>query len=71
MPMNRVQFQPSLSMFEYMERYGTEEKCEAAVAAMRWPEGSSAPSARRTEPGASDADGRPIASAAPAATSAA
>lgn len=39
MPMNRVQFQPSLSMFEYMERYGTEEKCEAAVAAMRWPEG--------------------------------
>lgn len=39
MPMNRVQFQPGLSMFEFFQRYGTEEKCEAAVAAARWPQG--------------------------------
>lgn len=46
MPMNRVQFQPGLSIFEYMERYGTEEKCEAAVAAMRWPDGYRCPRCR-------------------------
>jgi len=39
MPMNRVQFQPGLSMFEFHERYGTDEKCEAALAAARWPNG--------------------------------
>lgn len=43
MPMNRVQFQPGLSMLEFMERYGTQEKCEAAVAAMRWPQGFRCP----------------------------
>lgn len=39
MPMNRVQFQPGLSMFEFLERYGTEQQCEDAVFEMRWPEG--------------------------------
>ena len=39
MPMNRVQFQPGLSMFEFLGRYGTEEKCEAALAQTRWPQG--------------------------------
>ena len=43
MPMNRVQFQPGLSMFEFLERYGTEEKCEAALSAARWPEGFACP----------------------------
>lgn len=43
MPMNRVQFQPGLSMFEFLQRYGTEEKCEAAVQAMRWPRGFACP----------------------------
>lgn len=43
MPMNRAQFQPGLSMFEFMQRYGTEEQCEAAVAAMRWPQGYRCP----------------------------
>lgn len=37
--MNRVQFQPGLSMFEFQQRYGTDELCEAALAAARWPEG--------------------------------
>jgi transposase-like protein len=43
MPMNRIQFQPGLSMFEFLERYGSEEKCEAAVAAARWPGGYACP----------------------------
>ncbi len=36
MPQNRVQFQRGLSIAEFMDRYGTEEKCEAAVAGWRW-----------------------------------
>jgi len=39
MPINRVQFQPGLSMFEFMQRYATLAQCEAAVAAARWPDG--------------------------------
>lgn len=39
MPQNRVQFQRGLSIAEFMDRYGTEEKCEAAVAQSRWPSG--------------------------------
>lgn len=43
MPMNGVQFQPGLSMFEFLERYGTEAQCEDALAASRWPNGWSCP----------------------------
>jgi transposase-like protein len=39
MPMNRVQFQPGLSMSEFMSRYGSDDKCEAALLAARWPSG--------------------------------
>ena len=39
MPMNRVQFQAGLSMPEFLELYGTEEKCRAALQAARWPHG--------------------------------
>jgi len=39
MPMNRVQFQPGLSMVEFFDRYGTQEKCEAGLARARWPQG--------------------------------
>jgi hypothetical protein len=31
MKMNRVQFQPGLSMAEFMDRYGSDDKCEAAL----------------------------------------
>lgn len=44
MAMNRVQFQPGLSMHEFMELYGTREKCEAAVIGWRWPNGYACPS---------------------------
>jgi len=39
MPMNRVQFQPGLSMPEFYARYGTETQCQAALQAARWPGG--------------------------------
>ena len=39
MPMNRVQFQKGLSLPEFMNRYGTEELCEQALVAARWPGG--------------------------------
>ena len=39
MTMNRVQFQPGLSMPEFFERYGTESKCRAALESARWPNG--------------------------------
>ena len=31
MAMNRVQFQPGLSMTEFMDLYGSDEKCEAGA----------------------------------------
>ena len=43
MKMNRVQFQPGLSMAEFMDRYGSDDKCEAALIASRWPEGFACP----------------------------
>ena len=39
MTMNRVQFQPGLSMAEFMNRYGSDEQCEAALVESRWPTG--------------------------------
>lgn len=39
MGINTVQFQKGLSMVEFLECYGTEEKCHAALVASRWPTG--------------------------------
>ena len=39
MAMNRVQFQRGLSMAKFLDRYGSEDQCEAAVVASRWPQG--------------------------------
>lgn len=39
MAMNRVQFQRGLPMVEFLDRYGTQDKCEAALVASRWPSG--------------------------------
>jgi hypothetical protein len=44
MAMNGVQFQPGLSMVEFMSRYGSNENCEAALIASRWPKGFECPS---------------------------
>jgi ribosomal protein L37AE/L43A len=43
MAMNRVQFQSGLSMVEFLDRYGSEDKCEAALVASRWPRGFACP----------------------------
>jgi len=39
MAMNRVQFQPGLSMPEFLQQFGTEAQCEAALETARWPRG--------------------------------
>ena len=39
MAINRVQFQPGLSMPEFYQRYGTEAQCQAALQSARWPSG--------------------------------
>lgn len=39
MSINHIQFQRGLPMAEFMARYGTEERCHAALVASRWPHG--------------------------------
>ena len=39
MAMNQVQFQKGLSMAQFIERHGTQEQCETALVASRWPSG--------------------------------
>jgi hypothetical protein len=39
MAMNRIQFQLGLSLAEFLEQYGTEERCEQALDQARWPDG--------------------------------
>jgi len=46
MAMNRIQFQPGLSMAEFFELYGTESQCAAALEKARWPDGFRCPRCR-------------------------
>lgn len=43
MAMNKIQFQAGLSMRDFQRQYGTDEQCEAAVFASRWPQGWNCP----------------------------
>ena len=43
MAMNRIQFQPGLSMPAFQKAYGSEVQCEAALERMRWPNGFCCP----------------------------
>lgn len=43
MAMNRIQFQPGLSMPAFLKDFGTETQCEQALEAARWPEGFHCP----------------------------
>ncbi len=43
MGINLVQFQPGLSLSEFMDRYGTEAKCYRALYRWRWPKGFRCP----------------------------
>ncbi|HOC11957.1 MAG TPA: transposase, partial [Thermomonas sp.] len=43
MAMNYVQFQPGLSMAQFIQQYGTEAKCYRALYRTRWPQGFRCP----------------------------
>jgi hypothetical protein len=43
MAMNRIQFQPGMSLFEFFQQFGTEAHCEAALEHARWPDGFRCP----------------------------
>ena len=43
MPMNRIPFQPGWSLPAFLEPFGTEGPCEAALERARWPEGFRCP----------------------------
>jgi hypothetical protein len=43
MAMNRIQFQPGMSLFELFQQFGTEAQCEAALEQVRWPHGFRCP----------------------------
>ncbi len=46
MSMNRVQFQPGLSMPEFIQQFGSEAQCETALIQTRWPQGFRCPPMR-------------------------
>ncbi len=48
MPMNRIQFQPGLSMPEFLKDFGTEAQCEAELEQARWPRGFVCPCCTHT-----------------------
>jgi len=39
MPINRIQFQPGLSLPDFFVQFGTETQCEAALEQAKWPNG--------------------------------
>jgi hypothetical protein len=43
MAQNRIQFQPGMSIPEFLAQYGTEAQCEAALERVRWPDGFRCP----------------------------
>jgi hypothetical protein len=43
MAMNRIQFQPGMSMAEFFKLFGTEPLCAAALESARWPDGFRCP----------------------------
>ena len=43
MKMNRFQFQPGMSLNQFLAKYGEEQQCEAAVESARWPSGFQCP----------------------------
>ena len=49
--MNRIQFQPGMSLSQFLELYGTEEQCEAALEQTRWPNGFRCPRCGEQEHG--------------------
>ena len=48
MARNRIQFQKGYSLVQFMDEYGTEEKCTEAVFRWRWPNGFVCPRCEHT-----------------------
>lgn len=48
MQKNTVQFQKGLSLFDFLEKYGTDEQCSQALYQLRWPTGFVCPSCGNT-----------------------
>ncbi len=48
MAMNRIQFQPGLSLPAFLQRYGTPDACERALLQARWPNGFVCPRCEHT-----------------------
>ena len=49
MATNRIQFQPGLSLPAFLEQFGTEAQCEAALEKERWPQGFRCPRCGQAE----------------------
>lgn len=60
MAMNWVQFQRGLSLSEFMQHWGTEGQCEAAVLNARWPQGFVCPHCQSTRHARFERHGRPM-----------
>lgn len=60
MAMNRVQFQPGLSLPAFLHRYGTEPACEQALQQARWPQGFVCPNCDGTRYSRFQHRGRPM-----------
>ena len=58
MPMNRVQFQPGMSLREFQARFGTEPQCRQALQEARWPYGFRCPSCEAAEHSLFERQGR-------------
>lgn len=48
MKMNRIQFQPGLSLNQFLAKYETQEQCEFALETSRWPDGFTCPKCSST-----------------------
>jgi len=58
MPQNQIQFQHGMSLSEFIDTFGTEAKCEAALQRARWPTGFVCPECGGREHSRFLADGR-------------
>lgn len=58
MPQNPIQFQHGMSLNEFIDQYGSEEQCEAALLRARWPGGFVCPECGGREHSCILADGR-------------
>jgi len=58
MSINRIQFQPGLSLADFLKDFGTDAQCEAFVEQARWPRGLFAPTVPQPVPFSSDGAGR-------------